>query len=448
MKTTVEPLEGNRVKLSVTVEESEFDKAVDAALRKISREVRLPGFRPGKAPRKLLEARMGKAGVRQEALREALPDYYAQALKETDVDAIAPPEIDITAGEEAGDIEFAAVVEVRPQVAIAGYQGLRIEIPRVGVTDEELQRQIDRLRQPFGELREVERPAQDKDQVTIDIKGTQDGESVDALTADDFLYEVGSGTIVPEIDDNLRGAKAGDVLEFDAEIGDETASFEVQVKNVKEMVLPDVTDEWAEEASEFATVDELTSDIRSRLENVKKVQASLAIRDKVLEALAELVTDEVPEALVGQEVERRLHDLAHRLQAQGATIEQYLAATGQGGEELVEQMKGAAAEAVKADLALRAVAEAEGIEATDTDIDEEFDKLAGRIDRPVEQVRRELEESDSMSAVRTDIRKAKALQWLMDNVEIVDEDGTPVSRDDLKVDLPDSGDQTDEGDEE
>src|SRR5688500_18278013 len=142
MKTSVEPLEGNRVKLSVTVEESEFDKAVDAALRKISREVRLPGFRPGKAPRKLLEARMGKAGVRQEALREALPDYYAEALRQTEVDAIAPPEIDITAGEEGGDVEFDAVVEVRPQVTIAGYQGLRVEIPRVGVTDEELQRQI------------------------------------------------------------------------------------------------------------------------------------------------------------------------------------------------------------------------------------------------------------------------------------------------------------------
>ena len=148
MKTSVEPLEGNKVKLSVEVEELEFDKAVDAALRKIAREVRIPGFRPGKAPRKLLEARMGKEGVRQEAMREALPDYYAEALRQTEVDAIAPPEIDVTSGQDDGPLAFDAVVEVRPQVNLVGYQGLQVTVPSPDVTDEELQKQIDRLRTP------------------------------------------------------------------------------------------------------------------------------------------------------------------------------------------------------------------------------------------------------------------------------------------------------------
>src|SRR5688572_22186150 len=192
MKTSVEPLEGNKVKLSVEVEEQEFESRIDATMRRIAREVRIPGFRPGKAPRRLLEARMGKASVRQEAMRDALPELYAQAIRENEIDAIAAPEIDITSGGDEGPIQFDAVVEVRPLLQLAGYQGLRVTVPRPGVTDDDLQRQIDRLRQPFGELRAVTRPAQDADHVTIDIAALKDGEPVDSLTATDFLYEVGS----------------------------------------------------------------------------------------------------------------------------------------------------------------------------------------------------------------------------------------------------------------
>jgi trigger factor len=438
MKASVEPLEGNKVKLSVEVDEQEFEKRVDATLRRIAREVRIPGFRPGKAPRRLLESRMGKAGVRQETMRDALPEFYAEAVRQTEIDAIAPPDIDITGGEEEGPVQFDAVVEVRPHLNLAGYQGLKVTIPSPAVTDDDLQRQIDRLRQPFGELKEVERPAQDGDHVTINISGSQNGEDVAALTADDYLYEVGSGGILPEVDENLRGAKAGDILEFDARLGDpddeeaETVQFKILVKDIKEMVLPEVTDEWAGEASEFETVEELTDDLRRRMGEVKKMQANLQLREEVVKALVELVEDEVPDALINAEMERRLHDLAHRLEHQGVSLTQYLQATGQGQEAFVDDLRKGATESVKADLALRAVAEGETIEATEEDVDNEIAKLAEQMEGDALGVRQQLERADQMPAVRSDIRKAKALGWLMEHVEIVDEDGNPIDRADLE----------------
>jgi trigger factor len=449
MKAIVEALEGNKVKLSVEIDESEFESRVDATLRRIAREVRIPGFRPGKAPRRLLEARMGKTGVRQEAMRDALPDYYAQAVRENEIDAIAPPELDVTGGEEQGPVQFDAVVEVRPKLQIAGYQGLQVTVPRPEVSDEELQRQIDRLRQPFGELREITRPAQDGNHATISIAGTQDGEPLPALTADDYLYEVGSGGILVEVDENLRGAKPGDILQFDAALGEDTVNLRILVKELKEMVLPDVTDEWANEASEFDTVDELKDDLRRRMGEVKKMQSTLAVREKVLDALVELVDDEAPDALVQSEMERRLHDLAHRLENQGVQLGQYLAATGQDQAAFVEGLREGSTTSVKADLALRAVAETEGLEATEEDVDDEIAKLASQMNTDALSVREQLENSDQMPAVRSDIRKAKALGWLVEHVEIVDDEGSPIDRAALEPAPIDDGgaSNTDEGTE-
>jgi trigger factor len=427
MKTVVEPLEGNKVKLSVEIDEQEFDKAVDAAFRKISREVRIPGFRPGKAPRRIIEARIGAETARQEALREALPDYYEQALREADVDAIAAPEIDITSGEESGTVAFDAVVEVRPQVTIAGYQGLRITVPGLAVTDEEVQRQLDRLRNQFGELRPVERAAADGDHVTIDLKAEREGS--EPLAADDYLYEVGSGMVVPELDEQLRGAKVGDILSF----GSGDASYRVFLKEVKEKLLPDATDDWAAEASEFETLAELEDDIRKRLSLVKKVQASLAMRDEALKALVELVGEDVPESLVREEMESRLHDLAHRLEAQGGTIAQYLEVTGTTQEQLLDEIRADAERGVKADLALRALAATEGIEAEEDDVEAEIARLAERFDRKPAQLRRDLERGEGMAAVRSDVRKAKALAWLVEHVEVVDEEGNPIDRAELTL---------------
>jgi len=440
MRSSVEPLEGNKVKVSVEVDEAEFDKAIDAAFRKIARQTRIPGFRPGKAPRRILETRLGTDVAREEALRDALPDYYIQAIDEQDVDAIAAPEIEITGGRESGPIQFEAIVEVRPQVSVAGYQGLRVTVPSPEVSDEEVDRQLDRLREQFGELQTVARAARDGDHVLIDLSGYRHSEQIEGLTADDFLYELGSGSVVPELDEQLRGAKAGDILKFTAPVPgqEDDVGFQVLVKEVKEKLLPEVTDEWASDASEFDTVEALRDDIRTRLSAVKKMQAQLSVRSQAVDALVELVSEEIPEPLVDEEVQRRLHELSHRLGAQGADLAQYLQATGQSAEEFQANLREAAVSAVKADLALRAVADAEALEATDEEVDAEIDRIAQATGQKPAAVRKQLDRNDQLPAVRSDVRKGKALTWLTEHVEIADEEGKIIDRAELMNPTPDT----------
>ena len=438
MKATVETLEGNKVKVSVEVDETEFESAVDDAFRRIAREVRIPGFRPGKAPRRVLEAQLGTGFAREEALRHALPEYYAQAVRENDVDVIAPPEIDITGGEEDGPVVFDAVVEIRPEIAISGHDDLTVTIPSPLVSDEEVDAQVERLRQNFAELATVDRAAQDGDNVTIDIAGWEDDEPVSGLTADDYLYEVGAGAVVAEIDDQLRGAKVGDILEFDADHPDPDSEaslrIRIMVKEIKEKVLPEVDDEWANEASEFETVEALREDLRKRSAMTRVIMAQMGLRNGAAQAAGDLVdADAVPEAMVSAEMEHRLQDLAMRLQAQGMDFDSYMAASGQDQEGMVAELRDAAVMATKADLALRGIAEAEGLDATDEDLDEELEKLAERVEQTPAEVRLALEEGDQIPAVRSDLRKRKALDWLVEHVQIVDEDGTPVDRADLEA---------------
>lgn len=445
MKTTVAPLEGNKVRLSIEVDESEFEPALDAAFRRIAQEVRLPGFRPGKAPRKLLEARLGKGVAREEALREALPGFYSEAIIEHEVDVIAAPELDITSGAEAGPVVFDAVVEVRPVVEVAGYQSLAVELPSPTVSDEELDEQVDRLRRQYADLVVVERPAADGDIVKIDIDGTRDGEPIEGLSAEGYAYELGLGQVVPELDENLRGASAGDHLEFsgddhhhdDDELDDDghpphgPIDFVVDVVEVSEKVLPDLTDEWAAEASEFATVEELREDLRTRLTTSRAAQAESALRNATASAVARLVDIEAPEPLVSNEMQNQIQNLAMSLQAQGLELEQFLAMTGQPQAQFVENLREGATESVLVDLALRAVAVAEGVEITDDDLDEELSRLAERIGESVERVRSEFERTGQIPEVRSDLRKQRALDWLIERVEITDPEGNSIDRADL-----------------
>ncbi|CAN5237081.1 trigger factor [soil metagenome] len=442
MKSSLEPVEGNKVKLSVEVDGTEFEPEVDAAFKRIAREVRIPGFRPGKAPRQLLEARIGTEAARGDALEHAVPQYFAEAAEEHDVDAIAPPEIDITAGREEGDVAFDAVVEVRPVVQVGGYDSLRVAIDSPEVSDADVDQRIDRLREGFAQLETVERPALHGDHVTIDVVGSQDGEAMDGLTADDYLYEVGSGSVVAELDEQLTGATVGDVLEFRSDHPDpeeEPVDFRILVKEVKEKVLPDADDAFAAEASEFTTIGELRADLASRMGTVKKAQAQMEIQQKTAQALAELVDAEIPDALVNAEVQQRLEDLAMRLQAQGMSIEQYLASSGQDQEAFVAELRETATQGVQVDLALRAVMEAEAIDVSDGAIDAEYESLAERMGQKTAQVRKQVERNGQVSAVRSDLRKRKALEWLIERVELVDGEGTTIDRASLDVE-PDRSD--------
>jgi trigger factor len=431
MKSTVEPLEGNKVKVSVEVDETEFDKAVDAAFRKIAQEVRIPGFRPGKAPRRLLEARVGTEYARQQALNDSIPQYLARAVAENEVDIIATPKIDITSGADDGPVVFDAEIEVRPQITVGGYGGLRVELVNPTPTEEEIEAQIDRLRQPFGETNDVDRAVETGDFASIDLVGSSDGEALVGLDVSDYMYSVGSAQIVPELDEQLVGRSAGDSFQFTASHpveGREDIDFEVEIKKVMERVLPELTDEWAKEASEFDTVEQLRTDLVKRMTSVRAMQAQMALRDKVVDALVELVEDEAPEALINDELRSRVEDFVMRLQAQGMTVEQYLQVTGGTAEAVTDELREGAVMGVKADLALRAVAEAEALEVTDEGLDAEFVRLAERSKQKPAQIRKAYERNEAVPSLKAELRKRLALEWLVEHCEIVDPEGKPIDR--------------------
>jgi trigger factor len=438
MRASAEPVDGNRVRLSVQLDEAEVDDAVDATSKRLARQVRVPGFRPGKVPRRVLEARLGGPGaLREQAISDALPDLYAQAVVDTEVDPIAAPEIDITSGQEAGPVSFDAVVEVRPTVSIPGYQGLVVTVPGPGVDEAAVDQQIDRLREQSGELAEVTRPARDGDALTIDLHGSRP--MGDDLDLTDFLYELGSGSDIDGLDDQLRGSRPGDILQFSAPVPGpsptetQTASFRVLVKEVKEKVLPEATDDWAAEASEFDTLAELQADIRARLGTIQRLQSQLAMRDGALEALAGLMVEDPPPTLVQAEVRERLHDLGHRLEQRQMSVQQFLQASGRDEETLMAELTAEAERAVRVDLALRALADAEDIEVSEEELESVVAEMAEQMGTDSADLRSRLDRAGRLPAVRSDRRKSKALEWLLDHVELVDGDGNPVSRDDLQA---------------
>jgi trigger factor len=328
-------------------------------------------------------------------------------------------------------------VQVRPVVSIPGYDGLQVTLPGLTVKDEDVEHQIDRLRENDAELEVVGRPAIDGDQVTIDLHGN-DESAAEVVGVDDYLYEVGSGSVVSELDGELRGAKAGDILAFEAPTPgdqDQIVSFRVLVKEVRVKKLPQTTDEWAAESSEFATVAELRADIATRITRVRLLQSQMALRPSTLSAVAELVSeDDVPELLVDAEVNERLGDLQRRLEGQNLGLAEYFSATGQSPDDLLAAVRVEARSAVKADLALRALGEAEDLTVSDQELDEELADMAGRMETSPAALRRQLDTAGRTGAVRSELRKAKALQWLLDHVELFDEEGNPMSRDDLKAD--------------
>ncbi|MGA2530242.1 MAG: trigger factor [Acidimicrobiales bacterium] len=429
MRSTSEVLEGNRVKLSVEVDEEELGKAVDETFRRLQKEVSVPGFRPGKVPRRLLEVRLGPQAIRAEVIRHALPDYYAQAVEEAALDTIAAPEIDITSGEDDGPLAFDAVVEVRPKVSIAGYEGLVVTVPPLEPTEAEIDARVDRLREQFAELSEVERPARDGDLVTVDVHGVRGGQIAEGLSADDFVYEVGTGGIAEGADEALRAKKAGDIIEIDApNLQGGAGTLRLLVKQVREKVLPEANDEWASDASEFDTLEELRNDLASRLRSLKKLEGRLVMRERAVEALAELVADEMPPTLVAQAADQARDALSRRLAERGLTIEQYLEASGQPLEELTAEFERQAVSQVRADLALRALADAEGIKVDDQDLAAEIERLARQSNQDARVLATRLARSGGLEQLRSDVRNEKAVVWLTDSVDLVDEQGALMDR--------------------
>jgi trigger factor len=432
MKSSVEPLEGNKVKLYVEVDEAEFDRDIDQAFKSIAREVKLPGFRNGKAPRRVLEARIGLGPAREQALRDAIPRYLGKAVREHDVDLIATPQIEVTGGQDEGMVEFEAECEVRPEIAIPGYGGLRIELDPIDPTDAEVEEAQQLELRGAGSLDDVDRPAQAGDFLTIDIAATRDGEEVAGLNTEDFSYELGKGWVTDDFDEHLTGASVGDVLTFSSKPkGTEVeADFTVTVKAVQELIAAEATDDWvSENVGEFDTVEEWTQSIRERLAEAKLAQVRQTVMPKLTEALTNLVDVEPPASMVDAEMQSRLQTIARQFQAQGIDFGAWLSATGQDPREFMEGSRPQAEQAVKADLALRAVAAAEDIDVSDDELDMEYSRMAMQFGQKARDIRRMYEQNDAVPELIAQIKKSKATDWLLHHVEMVDTSGTVIDRD-------------------
>ena len=453
MKSTIEPAEDTRevalaeegeegreggaatptprqlVKLSVVIDEADFDRDIDQAFRKIGREASLPGFRAGKVPRKVLEARIGLAAARDEALRDSVPSYLAKAVREHDIDLIATPEVEITGGVDNGPVSFDAVCEVRPVVTVPGYGGLRVELPSPSASQEEIDEAVDAERRRQGSLVDVTREIQSGDHVTLTLAGNRDGEPVPGLNTEDWLYEVGKGWVAEGFDDRLIGSKVGDELSFSANPSGmtEPADFEVTISNAQELVLPEVTDEWvSENLGEFDTVEAWRASIAERIGGQKLNQARNLLVERATTALAELVDVPAPDSMVSGDLQARVQNTVQQFQSQGISIDQWLSATGQSPDSFIESLREQSMKAVKVDLALRAVAAAEGLEVDDDDLNAEYARVAMQVRQKASEVRKAYEKNDAVTDLIAQMRKTKALDWVIDHAEVVDTTGASI----------------------
>ena len=432
VKTIIETLEGNKVKVSVEIDEVEFDRNIDQAFRKIAQEVRIPGFRQGKAPRQLLEAQIGTGAARSQAIQDAVPEYLSQAVRENKIDLIATPSIEVTKGEVEGVVGFDATCEVRPVITVGGYKGLRVELPSIEVKDSEVDDAIRSEQSRHGKLEDVDRAIAKGDHVSLDLSGVREGAPVPGLNVEDWAYEVGKAWVSPSFDDKLIGKKVGDKVEYTEAPNGTTqdAEMTVVVKKVQEMVLEELNDEWvSSHVAEFDTVDAWKSTLRKRLEDMKLNQARGVFVDRTTTALAELVEVDSPEAMINSDLQSRVRGTVEQFQAQGIALEQWLSATGQSTEAFIESLRGESVKAVKIDLALRAVALAEAFESDADDLEAELSRIATQAGRKLAQVRKLYEQNDAIAELEAQIRKSKAVDWLLRNSTLVDADGNSISAD-------------------
>jgi trigger factor len=437
MRATATNLDDHRIKLTVEVDELEMNEAIDAAATALAKQITVKGFRKGKVPKTVMIAHLGgPEALRSEAIRESLPDFYSRAVADTLSDPIGQPDINITAGEESGELSFEAEVEVRPEVSIRGQRELRVTIPSPVVGDDEINAQIDRFRETDAVLREVDRPIITGDLVSMDIHVQQINSEAEPIDMSDYMYTVGSGVITDGVDELILGLKAGEELKLNGSLGEGVvATYELKLKQVKERELPELSDEWVKENTEWESVEVMRDAILSQMRAMKIVEAQRAQRDAVLMALSELVSEEaVPDVLVVAETNDRLQELGQRLGQQKLTLETFLSITNQTPDQLLEALRQDAIRAVRVDLAMRALVRAEQIEPTSEEVDEELTKTAEAMGLDAEQLRTNLRDSGRVVAFNAEVAKMKASKWLQENVTFVDPNGVEIDRTLLEAD--------------
>lgn len=424
LQTTSERLEKDRVKMRVEVPEDALGPALEEVYRRWAKEIKVPGFRKGRVPRQLIDARVGADAVREEALRDALPRFYSQALDAEELEAIAPPEIEIVDFDPGSPLVFEATVDTRPDIVIPDLDAIQVDQPPTDVTDADVDEQLERLRDRFAELETVGRDARRGDFALIDLNGYRNDQPVEGASAPDYLYEVGSHSGPPQLDEQLEGARPGAILKFsdtlaDGELAGEQISFTVLVKEVKAKKLPPLDDDFAKTVGEFDTLGDLKSDLRERLAGVKKEVVEEQLRGAVLEQLIASSDLDPPAKLVEGEFEHRLSHFEEELKRAGLTMADYAGQANMTELEIRSEIRGQTAQSVKAELLLEEVARTQDIEVTQEDLGREVALAAAQTQRDPQEVAKELVSTGRLNAVAADIMRRKALDHVVQNVNVV-----------------------------
>ena len=436
MKSTVEHLNPTRVKLTVEVPFDELGPHFDKAYGALAGQVRIPGFRPGKVPAKILDARLGRGAILSEVVNDAVPTKYGQAVAENELNPLGQPEIEVTRIEDNDLLEFTAEVDVRPEIVLPAVGEVAVTVDDVEVTDADIDEQVDALRERFASTTVVERAAVDGDLVSVDLRAAVDGEELEDATADGLSYRIGTGDLVDGIDDAVIGLSAGDLASFQTtlvagEHAGREADVTVQVNSVSERTLPEVDDDFAQLASEFDTVEELRADLAEKIRRVKNLSQGAAARDKVLEALLGMTEVAVPESIVKGEIEVREHDAIHSFNHDEAAFAAYLEGENKSREEFDAEIRSAAEEAVRTQLLLDAMAEAEGIGVNQDEFTERVIYNAQRFGMSPDDYFKRLQEANQLASVFADVRRGKALANAVGRATISDASGNRLDIDEL-----------------
>ncbi|MFC4072868.1 trigger factor [Actinoplanes subglobosus] len=437
MKSTVETLSPTRVKLAIEVPFEELKPSLQKAYREIGAQVQVPGFRKGKVPAAVIDQRVGRGAVLNEAVQEAIPQQILAAVQEHDVKTLGRPEVEITEFADNAPLKFTAEVDVRPEIVVPDLAAITVEVPAVEIGDSEIDEQINGLRERFATLKTVERAAAEGDYVQLDLNATVDGEDVPGGSATNISHEVGSKQLLPGLDEVLVGLSADEEATFTTQLvgGDfagRDAEVKVVVKSVKDKQLPEIDDDFAQLASEFDTLAELREDLQTRITKVKKVEQIYAARDEALKQLVEAAQIPAPEGVVKDEVEGRKQAMTDQLERIGATLADYLASEEKTEEQIDQELTEAAQEGVRIQLLLDTIADAEDVQVTDDEFGHEIVHRAQRAQMQPQQYYDQLVRSGAAAAVFGDVRRGKALASVMEQVTMKDSEGNTLSLEDLR----------------
>lgn len=431
MKTSVEKLSDTRVKLTVNVPFDELTSEIDQAYAAIAAQVTVPGFRKGKAPRQLIDARFGRGTVLEQVVNDMLPNRYEQAVLDNDLKVIGQPQIEITKLEDNDFVEFTAEVDVRPEIDLPDFSDIKVTVPTLKVDDEAVEKEIDNLRGRFGELRDTNRKLKTGDFAVIDIDAEVDGEKVEEASTKGLSYEVGSDDLIKGLDKALRGMKTGEDAEFTATMeagehkGDE-ATIKVHVEQTKERKLPELDEEFVQMASSFDTVDELREATKEQVSEGAKAEQAMAIRDAVLKEALGKVEFALPESIIEEQVHNTLHQTFGQIAHDDSAIAQFLETQGKTREDYDKELREQAEESVRTQLFLDAIADEEQPEVSQQELTDHILFTAQSYGMDPNQFIMQLQQANQIGNLYADVRRGKALADAICRVSVTDEDGNNV----------------------